>query len=262
LIIACGFAFAATGAMAQDTIPNDVEVNFTVCMEGTGTSGDVCVTGNNNELTNWGNGVVMTDMGGDVWEVAVTFPAGTPADVKYKYKNDGCANWEGGGDRSVLLPIDGTTVVTLSPDSFNRVAPIGCGFSVPLSEDKTICFQVCLDGVESTGGQCVIGNVAELGEWDPSSGVSMKWIGSDLYQRCITWSAGTLSPIGLEYKFQKDDCATWEQIGEDPFANRLFEINDEMPAMTRLTSSWSDGGGICTPVATETSSWSTLKASY
>jgi hypothetical protein len=106
----------------------DVTVKFRLCLsDGAETTGDVCVTGDHNELTNWGNGILMfTPCPGPspkYYEVEVLFPAGSNPAVLYKYRKDGCNTWEGNGNHTFViddssshqvLPIDGWEYV--SPD--------------------------------------------------------------------------------------------------------------------------------------------------
>lgn len=259
-------AMIAAPASAQETTPNDVTVTFTVCLEGTGegtSNGAVCVTGGAEVLGDWGNSQTttppdLTNSEGSLWTVDVTFPTGTPTTVEYKYKKDGCSDWEQSGNRTLTLPTDGSTTMVQDPDSFNQVTPIGCGLAATLSTEKTVCFQVCLDGVDHTGGSCVIGNIALLGGF--TNGLPLVEIGQNLYQHCVTFPAGTTLPI--EYKFQVDDCTTWESLTDDPFANRVLDLTDASPAMQTVTSVWNNGDGNCSVVSDEVSTWGTVKARY
>jgi len=254
-------ALATCPASAQDTIPNDVTVTFTVCLDGTGdgtSAGAVCVIGSDPVIGEWGTGVDMTNTEGNLWTVDVVFPAGSTAAVDYKYKKDACSTWMDGGNFALPLPTDGTTSVVLDPDSWNRVSPIGCGLAQTLSAEKTVCFQVCLDGVERTGDTCVIGNVAILGSF--GTGLSMNGVGQNLMQRCVTFPAGTALPI--EYKFQVDGCTTWESLTDDPFANRVLDLSDASPETQTVTSVWNNGDGNCDAVPETVSSWGTVKARF
>ncbi len=154
----------------------------------------------------------------------------------------------------VLLPTDGTTAVALGTDSWNNL-PLGCGVGQTLTEAKTACFQVCVDAVGTTGGVCLIGNTAELSSW--GAGVPMTAIGTGLYQACIVFPAGMAIPQNLEYKFKKDDCATWESVG-----NRTFTVDNAAAAETNLTSNWDNGAGTCLVVPAETQTWGGLKSLF
>ncbi|MDX2474527.1 MAG: carbohydrate-binding module family 20 domain-containing protein [Candidatus Krumholzibacteria bacterium] len=238
-----------------NVLPNDVDVTFTLCLSGAETTDGACVIGSAAEITAWGSGVPMTNIGGELYEVTVTFLAGGNPNFEYKFKKDaGCSTWEGVPNRLMALPTDGSTSVSLSADSWDN-APILCGMGSNLTEDKVVCFQVCLSGVENTGGVCVAGNLPELDTW--GAGVPMVQIATDLYQACIVFPAGTAVPLNLEYKFKKDDCATWEGFG-----NRLFLLDDAAAAETTLTHVWEDGPGVCDPVGVERSTWGGLKTLY
>lgn len=239
----------------SDVLPNDVDVTFTLCMSGTETVGVPCVIGSAPEIGSWGTGVNMTNVGGELWEVTVTFAAGSSPSFEYKYKKDDCATWEPSpNNRQVVLPTDGTTSLTLEADSWNY-SPIGCGLGDQLTEDKIICFQVCMAGVDNTGGVCVIGGIDQLTNW--TDGVPMTHLGTDLWQACITIPAGTLVPLDIPYKFKKDDCGTWESVGD-----RILTVDNSSPAEQTVTHSWDDGPGACDPVSLELESFGTIKSRY
>jgi hypothetical protein len=237
-----------------DVLPNDVDVTFTVCMSGEAFTGGPCVVGSAAEINTWGSGVVMNSLGGDLFEVTVTFLAGGNPSFEYKYQKNSCVDWESVGNRLVALPTDGTTAVVLGTDSWNNL-PMGCGVGDYLTEDKTVCFQVCLDGVDTTGAVCIVGNVAELDGW--GAGIPAAMVGPGLYQACVVFPAGSAYPINLEYKSKKDDCNTWEGGG-----NNLFTVDDSIASETTLTHTWEGGAGICAPVGNEDSTWGSLKAQY
>ena len=161
-----------------NVLPNDVDVTFTLCLSGAATTDGACVVGSAAEITTWGAGVPMTNIGGELYEVTVTFLAGGNPNFEYKFKKDaGCSTWEGAANRLVALPTDGSTAMTLAADSWDN-APMLCGMGSNLTEDKVVCFQVCLSGVENTGGVCVVGNLPELDSW--GAGVPMVQIATDL----------------------------------------------------------------------------------
>ncbi len=184
----------------------------------------------------------------------VVFAAGGNPSFEYKYQKDACASWETVGNRLVTLPTDGTTAVTLGPDGWDN-QPVGCGLGDVLAEDKTICFQVCLTGVSNTGVVCAVGNIPELDSW--GLGIGSVEIATDLYQACIIIPAGSAIPINIEYKFKKDDCATWESVG-----NRLLTIDNTSPATQTTTNTWDEGVGACDPVGVEEAAWGTIKGMY
>jgi hypothetical protein len=239
-----------------NVLPNDVDVTFQLCMSGeTVTTGVPCVIGSAAEIGSWGTGVPMSNVSGELYEVTVTFLAGDNPSFEYKYRNNDCVDWESIGNRVVNLPTDGTATVTLDVDSWND-NPIGCGLGQFLSEDKVVCFQVCLDGVENTGGVCLTGGGALLTDW-MQPGISMTMLGGGLYQACVTYPQGTAIPFNQEFKFQKDDCGTWETV-----PNRVLVIDDSLLPSQTVSYVWDDGSGFCAPVPNATNSWGALKAQY
>jgi hypothetical protein len=237
-----------------DVLPNNVDVTFTMCMSGELTSGAPCVIGSAAQIGTWGTGVNMTQVSGDLYNVVVTFPAGSNPNFEYKYKKDGCNSWEGVGNRLVSLPTDGTTAVTLGTDSWNNL-PLGCNVGQVLTETKVVCFQVCVDAVGTAGGVCLIGSPGDLTNW--TTGVAMTEISAGLYQVCLPFEIGRACPITVEYKFKKDGCATWEGVG-----NRFFTVDNSSAAETTLTSNWDDGLGGCATVGTVEQTWGGLKSLF
>ena len=238
-----------------NVLPNAVDVTFTLCMSGNPTTGAPCVIGSAAEIGSWGTGVSMTPEGShaDLWTVTVTFAAGGSPNFEYKYKRDDCTDWEFVGNRVVALPTDGTTVVALGVDSWNN-SPLGCDIGEVLSSPKEMCFRVCLSEVGTTGGVCVIGSPPELSGW--TTGVPMLMVGPDLWEACVTFPVGTAAQT-VEYKFKKDDCGTWESIG-----NRAIMLDNSSPATQTLTHNWDDGPGSCSTVGVEPTTWGKMKTQY
>jgi hypothetical protein len=240
-----------------DVLPVDIDVTFTLCMSGVATTGAPCVIGSAPEIGSWTTGVTMAPEGShpDLWVVTVTFAAGGNPSFEYKYKKDDCTTWEDPqGNRPVTLPTDGTDTVVLPPDSWTSL-PIGCGLGEVLDADRELCLQVCLEGVDNSGGVCVTGSLDALTNW--GNGVPMIMIGPDLYQACVVVEAGTPIPLTVEYKFKKDDCNTWEGT-----ANRSTVVDNSVPGEQTLTSTWEDGPGSCSPVPTDPATWGVLKSLY
>ncbi len=237
-------------------LPVDVRVRFYLCMSGAETTGEPCVIGSAAEIGAWGSGVMMMAEPGtpELYFVEVTFLAGGNPSFEYKYKKDLCQTWEGTANRQVTLPTDGTSYVEFAADSWEFL-PITCGMGNTLEEDKEICFQVCLEGVETIGGVCTVGGIPELDNW--GAGVAADNIGLDLFQTCVTFPAGTAIPLNIEYKFKKDACDTWESVG-----NRLIVLDNSLATETTVSHSWDDGPSVCLPVAIEEASWGTIKGMY
>ncbi len=93
-----------------NVLPNDVAVTFSLCMSGEPFTGAPCVIGSDPAIGNWGTGVPMTQIDGDLHEVTVVFPAGSNPSFEYKFKNNDCVDWESADNRPVTLPTDGTEV--------------------------------------------------------------------------------------------------------------------------------------------------------
>jgi len=228
---------------ATDPITGEVEVHFTLCMSGIDPVGTVCLSGSPPELGEWGTGVTMSSLDQELWQATVVFPIGTESHVEYKYRRNNCEVYETGLNRMLDLPVDGTAEVELPPDSFERISPLLCGFTEPLDHGVTVYFQVCLAGVPNSGDVCVVGSVPELGGWGDD--VAMTDLGGNLWQAYITFPAGQLVPLDLQYKFKKDDCATWEILPAGNSVNRLLTIDDKSPETIVSRSSWEDGAGEC-----------------
>lgn len=137
-------------------------------------------------------------------------------------------------------------------------------FFLPITEvtaqDVTVTFTMCLGEEETTGNVCVIGNQDPLGNWtsgvvmgQPCPGVSPK-----LYEVDVMFPAGS-NPY-VEYKYQKDDCATWDC---DP--NHQFTIDDSGSTMALPWDAWCWGDpSYCPDCASpvEESTWGTIKGLY
>lgn len=238
-----------------DVLPNAVDVTFTLCMSGEPFTGAPRVIGSADAIGNWTEGVPMNQVDGDLWNVTVTFPAGINPTFEYKYQKDDGTVWEDADNRAVTLPTDGTTAVSLEADSWNNL-PMGCGLGDVLTYPVELCFQVCMDGIDSTGDICVIGGHPAIGDW--VDGLTMVEIGPMLYQACIYFEAGQPLPLTIEYKFRKDGCETWESVG-----NRSVTITGDIPEEYTVTHNWDDNpDGTCAPVGVEVQSWSAVKGLF
>ena len=129
-----------------------------------------------------------------------------------------------------------------------------------LGQDVTVTFHLCLTGdTETSGAVCVIGAGAELGDW--GAGIPMMFtcetVSPKLYQADVTFLAGS-NPY-REYKYQKDDCGTWEGTG-----NHSFTIDDSMPTMDLVIDGWEWNTPDCPDCSSpvEEATWSTIKALY
>jgi len=90
-------------------LSQDVTVRFHLCLPtGVETTGDICVTGDHAEITNWGNGTgpmvqPCPSASPGLYQIEITFFAGGNPFVNYKYRKDGCETWEDGGNHQVLI---------------------------------------------------------------------------------------------------------------------------------------------------------------
>jgi hypothetical protein len=93
------------GCGIGQTLTETKVVCFQVCVDAVGTAGGVCVIGNTAELSNWGAGVAATEISAGLWQACIAFPAGMPIpqNLEYKFKKDGCATWEGVGNRAFTV---------------------------------------------------------------------------------------------------------------------------------------------------------------
>lgn len=130
-----------------------------------------------------------------------------------------------------------------------------------LSQDVTVTFHLCLtEGIDSFFDVCVTGNRPELTNWS-SPGVLMHLscpeVSPKLYEVDVTFPAGSSDYV--EYKYQKDDCTTWDC---DP--NHSFIIDDLAPTMDLWIDVWCWGVNDCPecPSPVEQSTWGVIKAIY
>jgi hypothetical protein len=127
------------------------------------------------------------------------------------------------------------------------------------SQDVQVTFQLCISE-GSAGGVCVTGSAPELTGWS-QPGVTMGQpcaaVSPNLYEVTITFAAGS-NPY-VEYKYQKDDCQTWDC---DP--NHSFNIDDSGPTQTLPMDAWCWGTPDCVECGSpvEEASWGTVKALY
>ena len=97
---------APIGCDLGNVLLEDKTVCYQLCMMDVENVGGVCVIGNGALLTVWTTGVSMEQLGGDLWQACVVYPAGMaiPFNQEFKYKKDNCETWESVPNR--LLVID------------------------------------------------------------------------------------------------------------------------------------------------------------
>ncbi len=99
-----------------EVLDQDVTVWFTLCFPpDVDPGGDVCITGDHAELTNWGDGVVMSqpcpESSPKFFQVSVTFAAGSNPYVEYKYRKDNCGTWESTGNHTINIDDSNSTYI-------------------------------------------------------------------------------------------------------------------------------------------------------
>ena len=156
--------------------------------------------------------------------------------------------------------VDTTDSEEVYPQDQNGNPP---NFFLPITEvtaqDVQVTFQLCIpEG--SAGDVCVTGSAAELSGWSQPGilmGQPCPGVSPNLYQITITFAAGS-NPY-VQYKYQKDDCATWDS---DP--NHQFTIDDSGPSQTLAQDAWAWGVADCVDCGSpvEDASWGTVKALY
>jgi hypothetical protein len=210
----------------------DIEAYLYYACAGSETFTEVAMTynadvGNNDEFT----GIIPSGHGCDTVEFYVKVVDITDSDECYG--QDQCAHAP-----NFFLPITAAT-----------------------SQDVTVRFHMCLTaGVETSGNVCIVGGHPALGDWSAGVVMSLSCPSLDpkLYQVDVLFPMGS-NPY-IEYKYQKDDCATWEGTGNHSFiiddTNSFFDLPYE------------DGWEYMTPdcpgcaTATEQTEWGTIKALY
>lgn len=220
-----------TSASATEPCP-DIEATLFYRCAGGGAFTEVPMTynvdvGNNDEFT----GIIPAGHGCDTVEYYVRVVDTVDPDTCYG--GDQCGNVP-----NFFLPI---TEVT--------------------SQDVTVRFHMCLtSGIETSGNVCIVGGHPALGNWTNGVVMSLSCPSQDpkLYQVDVLFPAGS-NPY-IEYKYQKDDCVTWEGTG-----NHSFTIDDtdpfhELPYVDGWEYIEPDCPGCYT--ATEQAEWGTIKALY
>ncbi|NES38292.1 alpha-amylase [Micromonospora sp. PPF5-17] len=168
---------------------------------------DVYVVGSIPELGTWApaGAVKLTPQGGDDYRATVDLPRSTAVEYKFlKMTAAGAVTWESGANRTLTTPASGTYAVT---ETFRgdtvSTAPIATSFNAT---------------VTTYWGQnvFVVGNVAELGTWNPANAVALSSADYPVWRATVNLPPNT----AIEYKYLKknpDGSVTWESG-----ANRTF----------------------------------------
>ncbi|MBN1885777.1 MAG: hypothetical protein JW876_09690 [Candidatus Krumholzibacteriota bacterium] len=117
-------------------LQQDVTVYFRLCFPPEGDPeyiadpGDVCVTGDATALSAWGSGVLMARPcpvhSARYYEAAVVFPAGSNPAIQYKYRANGCADWEWVGNRATTIDDTASSWIVPWVDHWNNYAGDDC----------------------------------------------------------------------------------------------------------------------------------------
>lgn len=198
---------------------------------------------------------VMTDINfDDVWELsAVIAPEG---DYQGKVVLDN--NWDQSTGDNVSFHSDGINPVTFTYDMSNNTTTVST--QVVTQQDVVVTFHLCLpDGIDSFFDVCVTGSQDPLTNWGAGvlMGFSCETASPKLYQVDVMFPAGS-DPF-VEYKYKKDDCATWESTG-----NHTFNIDDSAPFQDLWVDGWEYGTPDCPDCASsvEDASWGIIKGLY
>ncbi|MBN1504411.1 MAG: hypothetical protein JW952_05035 [Candidatus Eisenbacteria bacterium] len=191
-----------------------------------------------------------------------------PANDEYMGTIPNAALEGGVKEMAYTVVTDETDGTTCPPTSLYGCGGDQCGNTPPFyytitaatRQDVTVRFRLCLTaGVETAGDVCVTGGHAALTDWGSGVVMSRPCLDSSpkYYEVDVLFPAGS-SP-GIEYKYKKDDCATWEGTG-----NHSFVIDDTAPIQVLWEDGWEYNTPDCPPCTTpvDSSTWGRIKALY
>ena len=184
----------------------------------------VCVVGNQLALGNWDAHQAFTltrTAGGTVWTGTVRLPPRIPIQYKYVRWDGDSPLWEGdqpspSKNRELTTPASGTLARDDGPFGGTMGGLCACTFMI--------------SNVHAAAGQkvYVVGNVPQLGNWDPSKGLLMTGNGA-------TWTGSANLPAGfvVQYKYVLYDGKTpmWEQDQPTGTGNRQFKAPSTSTSM-------------------------------
>lgn len=188
------------------------------------------------DLPNWSpadDACAMTDIGGNIWEITVSYPLGSIGSTQqYKYVNgdwfptgeneydDGAASLFGilgcGGDnREVIVPENDATYLYCWEQ---------CSACVSEGEPVSVTYQVDITNylaegaIIAEGGMRVGGNFGDLGtslpNWAPSDpACAMTDIGGNIWEITVEYPAGSVGGV-QQFKFVNGD---WAPTGENEY---------------------------------------------
>ncbi|WP_018587309.1 carbohydrate-binding module family 20 domain-containing protein [Salinispora arenicola] len=203
---------ARPGATPSPTIsptgdPTDrIATTFTVHAT-PGADQELHVVGSIPELGSWApaDAVRLISQGGNTYRGTIDLPPSTQVEYKFiKVTAAGGVTWESGANRSLTTPVTGTHAVT---ETFRGDSVPGSAIAASFNATVTTFF-----------GQnvFVVGNVAELGSWNPDEAVALSAADYPVWRATVNLPSNT----AIEYKYLKknpDGFVTWESG-----ANRSF----------------------------------------
>ncbi len=179
----------------------------------------------------WKDGVTdPPGQGADITATLVYTPeGGAPMSVAMSYNTDVGANDEYIGyipqadllgvafvDVTVIFDdLSDGTQFEITGDQNGTPPPLRYHIVDVTPVDVDVTFTLCMSGQEFDGPPCVIGGHPAIGDW--GAGVMMNQIDTELFEVTVTFPAGA-NP-GVEYKFKRDVCNVWEDVG-----NRLLTL--------------------------------------
>jgi len=152
-------------------------------------------------------------------------------------------------------------------DQNGHVPPHKLNITGTLDHDVAVIFTMCLppeghpDYDPAPGLVCIIGDHPEIGNW--VSGVPIGqpceiW-SPRFYEVVVLFEAGS-NPY-VEYKYQKNDCTTWESGGNHSIFIDDSDVYYQVPWTDHF--SWYEGEDCSScPVPVEETSWGMIKSIY
>jgi len=173
------------------------DITFRVDMSNSNCDGgfdSVTVAGARSELTNWGNGVKLNQVGtSNVYSAVIELDSG---EVKFKFRfhKNGNTNWEGGGDRTYVLDKDSV----LAPNCFGSSSPC-----VPKPAPSSITFKVDMSNeVPDPQGRIYVMGTFQTPNWQAGA-LRLNPVAGEPGVFAIT--VNNVCPGSFNYKFLNGD---------------------------------------------------------
>lgn len=251
----------------QALMPHNVYVHFSICLNGRSAGATSVVVDPRNGSTVFEVGLtrVAPSQIPDLWEADVLLRTGVAQTIAYRYRRDGVAETDALGQ-----PIEHRLTMTVGSflqgqgtDTWGG-EPLGCHLQETLTAPLSVHFSVCLAGQSYSGVACVSGNTPELGSFETPIPLVELQPGTDLFEGDIAFPAG--SPAVVQFKFQKNDCADWEDLfnGSNQTTNRFLYLGGAASPYVAPTATWQNvGPNFCpAPLGVESTTWTRLKTLF